>query len=602
LAESISDLNIYWQINQSEPGSIRRVKLFYSWGIALPLFGNKLKDLFEMMNPTFLDVRCEPVALGLEQSGNEAKEGRDLVRALAQLLFENPKVPIQIQLRRNDIVEDDRIPLETFGTRARNCLLRAGIKSWAELCSKSPNEILSIQNLGQGALREVLEAVATWDLGMSLSDGRIQSDSSFGTSDLDQKLRKLLDRNCESEGVDLCKLGLSTRALSCLERENIMKLDLLLDMTPRDLLEITNMGVTSLQNIIGAVARWSGGGVTTNGGESDILGMVELDLAIISVLKEEPGVYMQAVKIALKVAEATGKMWPQRFVNEAISRLIDLEDDSLRMSRRRGFAWVAKASQDPRVEEMVRLHQEGKTLQEIGDHFSVSRERVRQILKAHGAPSGREIRARRLAGEREIDFSKKSAEALRVRDEVRKLVQLNGAMSAPDVSSIIGVEVGVVVRNWPPDFRAYLVRAPGSEKALRWTDDEILSALRIASIYSFPLTRADYDNLVAVGEINGPSSVRIMQRFVTWSAACDAAGVESVPAFRTNYESHWTDDDLVFFARTYLLDELFTGSAKRYNEWRKMKMPEAPSLGTLRNRLGTWADIKRQVFAGEGNE
>jgi len=38
----------------------------------------------------------------------------------------------------------------------------------------------------------------------------------------------------------------------------------------------------------------------------------------------------------------------------------------------------------PRDEEMITMHHDGKTLEEIGQHFNLTRERVRQILALHG--------------------------------------------------------------------------------------------------------------------------------------------------------------------------------------------------------------------------
>ena len=40
---------------------------------------------------------------------------------------------------------------------------------------------------------------------------------------------------------------------------------------------------------------------------------------------------------------------------------------------------------------VVALRQQGLTLKEIGQILGVSRERVRQILKAKGGPSGEEV-------------------------------------------------------------------------------------------------------------------------------------------------------------------------------------------------------------------
>ena len=37
-----------------------------------------------------------------------------------------------------------------------------------------------------------------------------------------------------------------------------------------------------------------------------------------------------------------------------------------------------------RIEQMVDMRNNGQTLQAVGDHFGISRERVRQLLKREG--------------------------------------------------------------------------------------------------------------------------------------------------------------------------------------------------------------------------
>lgn len=67
--------------------------------------------------------------------------------------------------------------------------------------------------------------------------------------------------------------------------------------------------------------------------------------------------------------------------------------------------------------EMSRLYRSGKTLQEIGDLFSLTRERVRQLIKKHGL-NGKSGGKHRLA----IDAEKKRQAVLQSRRDARSLL------------------------------------------------------------------------------------------------------------------------------------------------------------------------------------
>jgi hypothetical protein len=93
------------------------------------------------------------------------------------------------------------------------------------------------------------------------------------------------------------------------------------------------------------------------------------------------------------------------------------------------------------------------------------------------------------------------------------------------------------------------------------------------------------------------TSIRLMQLFGSWTNACELAGVESPKAVRENYETRWTDQELVQAVASYLLDFEFRGAAHRYDEWRKQQWnsEDLPSMGTLRLKLGrNWRTIRNR--------
>lgn len=104
-----------------------------------------------------------------------------------------------------------------------------------------------------------------------------------------------------------------------------------------------------------------------------------------------------------------------------------------------------------------------------------------------------------------------------------------------------------------------------------------------------PLTGAFYDANRSDGV---PGAGRLIQRFGSWKAACEAAGVPSNDASRRTYGTKWTDDLLLGWVRQYLDDPESSASYKQLQDWLKERKSEgAPSGQTVRNRLGTWNEI-----------
>ena len=56
-----------------------------------------------------------------------------------------------------------------LSVRSYNCLKRAGINTVEELCSKTPDDMMKVRNLGRKSLEEVLAKLK--ELGLSLNMG-----------------------------------------------------------------------------------------------------------------------------------------------------------------------------------------------------------------------------------------------------------------------------------------------------------------------------------------------------------------------------------------------------------------------------------------------
>lgn len=127
-----------------------------------------------------------------------------------------------------------------------------------------------------------------------------------------------------------------------------------------------------------------------------------------------------------------------------------------------------------------------------------------------------------------------------------------------------------------------------------FTEADIVAVLRqVAGALGSPLSADRYDTVC--DEFGGPSSARIIQRFGSWNAACEAAGLATNRG-RSNYARGWTRERVLHVVADYLAAESSTGSYAGYAAWAR-QTPGAPSAQTMRNYLGTWSTAKAEALA-----
>ena len=245
---------------------------------------------------------------------------------------------------------------------------------------------------------------------------------------------------------------------------------------------------------------------------------------------------------------------------------------------------------------MIELRADGQSLDEIGQQFGVTRERVRQLLTKHGGPSASESRAVRhaRAHRAQADVANEVATAL------RRVLMANGPLTLEAASSTTGLDLEAVSRFWPEDLAHMRLWSSGSTET-RWSDEEILEALRAAALYEFPLTTKAY---AETGEhwckfrvrlcLGSGNALGLGRRPAKRRASCPGQ------TLRKNYDSKWSDADLLLIVRKYLLDPDCPNSARYFDEWKRSNVIDGPSFQTVRNRFGTWTEVKRQALANEG--
>ena len=239
-----------------------------------------------------------------------------------------------------------------------------------------------------------------------------------------------------------------------------------------------------------------------------------------------------------------------------------------------------------RNREMADLRSAGKSLEEIGAQYGVTRERVRQILEKIGGPSRQDVKALR--------ESIKSDKLEEVKSRALELVKSKPGLTISAVAEQLEVsptELSRILTNQELNLFAKPLRTGN----FKWTDEEVVKVLQEAATLEFPLTVAAYAKLLEDGYLRGPSAARISQRFRSWQAACDLAGVEAGKRTRPLDLSRWTNEDLYAAVIHYLRLPQSTGAAADYDSWASGQ-DDVPSMGTLRNRLGPWNQIRNDAI------
>jgi transposase len=244
-----------------------------------------------------------------------------------------------------------------------------------------------------------------------------------------------------------------------------------------------------------------------------------------------------------------------------------------------------------RVRQMQALREQGWGLDEIARRFGVSRERVRQILRAHGGPDPQNIAdAKRRRAERQAEERIDELLACwRAGEQPRTTAGRLGLQAAACRSTIarFATEVDRAAR------KASLARA---RRVQTYSDHDIILALTsVGTLVGRVPSAKEY--AVHARALNYPSLPTVLNRMGGWLQALDAAGMQplSAPSGRRR-PRRWTEESCreALLAVVQELGEMPTVLAyERHTAGRA----DLPSAATLRNRLGRWSSITTQIAA-----
>lgn len=239
---------------------------------------------------------------------------------------------------------------------------------------------------------------------------------------------------------------------------------------------------------------------------------------------------------------------------------------------------------DDRAAACVRAYVMGATLQEIGDRFGVTRERIRQILAKDTPWSSTEIATalRRLHGAR--------------RAEQRRVVEAwslaHPATPVAEATALLGLSEAQVLERLGRRRNRHVPAAPKQSPSNRRPDEMILEDLRSYQRETGSTTAAGFTEWAREHDVPGHQTAAI--RFGTWNDALLAAGLTSEGGATRRTIS---DEDL--WAATVAAVRAPEGgtTARAVEGWLSTR-DAAPSLALIRQRLQMpWAEIAATALA-----
>jgi len=238
-----------------------------------------------------------------------------------------------------------------------------------------------------------------------------------------------------------------------------------------------------------------------------------------------------------------------------------------------------------RDNEIVEQARTGKTLQEISLQYGLSREGIRKILIKNNADMPKNARHQTKKTKQESDNHKTEI--------MQNWIKTHMGCTIVELSLGTGLMQKECAQHLPKETKHLILnpgKAPNSNTwtTEKWTDNQILDGIRAAGVFATPLSYVSFDRIRKEHNIDAPSAVRILQRFGTWTDACEQAGVKTGQTMRGKYQRNWTEEEMIQWLVTFMRQST-TSSYDAYNEWSKDK-DGVPGGQTLRNSVGSWVE------------
>jgi hypothetical protein len=192
--------------------------------------------------------------------------------------------------------------------------------------------------------------------------------------------------------------------------------------------------------------------------------------------------------------------------------------------------------------KILDLRKKRFTLAEIGDQFSITRERVRQIIfKCVGQDLEDFLKNN--------EIEKQSLDKEIINEKINSIVEyvkINKGISITELLNEFDTDMIFFQKFIPKNVSKFVLTDYKSSNGPTkiWNNEDIIECLKSAGTYFFPLSHGDYEKLVEIGEIKGPSVPLIYKRFGSWTNACQKAGIETNKPVRSEYVLDYSDEEI----------------------------------------------------------
>lgn len=223
---------------------------------------------------------------------------------------------------------------------------------------------------------------------------------------------------------------------------------------------------------------------------------------------------------------------------------------------------------EQRVAEVRRLREQGLLFREIGGRLGIATNTAQEYFND---PDGAKVRARKEA-------------RVGVCVDCGGPTRNSGALAVPERCWTCGMAHRSTVQ-----ARLALSQAV-TGTGLTWTDTEILDALRAASTDG-TLSKTWYELWRASHA--GPTVRTVVQRFGSWAAGVEAAGLSTRGRQRGPYANRLSREGALLAVQECAAEIGHPPTCVEYRAW--ARRVGAPSLGTVRMRVGSWAEALRRA-------
>lgn len=500
-----------------------------------------------------------------------------------------------------NITKNDDISALPLSVRSQNCLRRADIHTIGAMLSYPADEFINIRNMGVRSVDEIVGFIQALTEGTGnyvLVEAHEQAE--MAVPSVQEPIQPgdivtvLLDETgAVVQDVPVKILPLSVRARNCLTRSGYKFASQLIGLTREELMNLQNMGVKTAEEVLAYLEKisvqrdscvmqnepYSSGNdlaaeMYAAYGEGESAWLREI-LTVKSQFPEAMGetliyrlydrVFVRSTvkaKILRIIEENNGEIsksalkekLPQHLNNTTILKEILLELESVSavemgegMIYRQypSAAEFAAHIEDDRIREVIQGRIEGKTLQEIGEQYGVTRERVRQLMQKglRKKPYLREDKYAYLYDHYDFSF-----------------------------------EDFVLAYDEPPETYHYLEMISRITRSKRKALDEILSDKAIAPEYRKKAERAIYKRYVSTDGVRVKMTrPNLVKHFVKTNCKCLTKFEDFVSGYHLWLESLGLGDDpfLMIEARTYenILNQC---DYVLWNQWRSFRYYNIP--------------------------